>query len=377
MPPEPDAGADVHDTDTGAAARTQSRAERDAADRASILAGWEDELPAERGAATARQAPKPAAPAPKAAAAAPEELDSPEVDDDELELDDPDEGPGDDNEPVDVAPAGGPDAETARRLEQVSKADKRNRVRLAAERSSFEREREAFVSEWKPKIAEYEQFKQLKARGSSDPIAMAEAFGYGEDDLEELSKIFHGYSKAAASDPKWKDYARKLQQERGTRRELAELRASHEKLTSDLARERDEREQTSRRDEYLGRVARAANDSTPLLKKDLELRGATAREALRRIALAMAERDGDTPDPRKVAAAYERRRRSGLERDKGLYDFLKAPAPGAAKPADRRSAIAVVDRTRAAPAESAPKRGSLIPSRDEFLRKMLDDKLDD
>lgn len=360
--------------------QSKSRAERDAGDRASILAGWDEEVPPlPEQAANARKAverkPLATPPGRKRVEVSDEkvadvELDATEDDavDDEIDLDD-------DHDAAEHHEAASPkDHDTDRRLGQVRAAEKRAREKVERERTSFEREREQFLSEWRPKIEAYEKLE--KAKGSGDAIAMAESFGYGEDDFEELSKIFHGYSKAAASDPKWKDYARNLQRDRATRRELAETRAELKKLSTDLSREREERSQVEQRDQYLGRIAKSAGDSTPLLQKDLDARGPATREALRRIALAMAERDNETPEPKAVAAAYERRRRAALERDKGLYDFLKTPtgAPTKAKTSARAS-IQVDDRTSTTtPAAEPAKRRSVIPSRDEFLRKMLDDK---
>jgi hypothetical protein len=381
-----EAAAQLETTGTTAATPIPvSRADRAAADKAAREA-FMSEVPDEyfaKPAGDATPEPKPAAPAkpdPKPAAKPDADAGAGEAADDEpdVELDDLDDEDDDELAAKPDADGGSEDEDTKRRLGKVRRAEQRGREQLAAERRSWETEKQQVLAEWKPKIEAAQEFERLKARAKGDPLSVLQALGVGDDDLEEVSQILYGMSKAGQKDPKYKAAAMQLKQNRELREELRtaneRIKAIEERTTQSAA----EQESNAAALRYLSRVAKSATDETPLLKAELDARPDATRERLRRVALQLHQRDGEMPDPKKVARTYEQIRRKALERDRPLLDKLAGGAGAttttAGKPAGKPGAAAATAGGKPTPAQLAavaPTNGkSVLPDRKTMIENI-------
>jgi hypothetical protein len=357
-----------------------TRAQQDAADRAAFLAADIEADVAE----PAKPAKAPAKKAPEQTetdddtAGADEVVDELEkaVEEEEEDLDleddaedeDADEKLEDDEEP----PKTGEDPELAKRLAQVRKQEKRVREQAADRDRAFARERDAFVAEWKPKIAEYEKFEQLKAK-RSDVIAVLKAVGYSDEDFDWIAPVIHGSSKTGAADPKYRDYARRVMQERELKDDAAAARREAAEVKEMLAKRDAQAEADRAVDAYRERVLKAATDETPLLKKRLGLAPKATRAALDKVAVALAKKSGGLVNPKIVARAYEKQLRATVERAKALAaEDAPAAEQSKAKPVAKAKApaITVVDKTKPAPTAETKAKNGLIPSREDMIARL-------
>jgi hypothetical protein len=354
---------------TGDVERATSAVDDEAAFREAFIRG--DEPEAGDKPAPAKATKKPAA----APAADPDDDEQPEDEDEDLDLEDDDEEP-DEADPVDDEPAP-KDADTAKRLEQVRRNEKRARDQHQARVREFEQQQQAFVAEWKPKVEAAEEFGKLKARAKSDPAGVLMALGIGEDDLEDVSKILYGLSKAGSADPKNKAAAAALRRERELRLRIDEQERRYAELEQRLAQRDEEQTASQQVDAYLARVEKLAGDELPFLRESLKLRPKATRARLQQLAYQMARaNDGDAVSPRDVARAFEKRRRAGIERDRPLVDLLKADA---LKPRTKGTApIRVEDRSgKAAGGSSGGTNGKRYLSDAEVIERLRNGKLDD
>jgi hypothetical protein len=329
-------------------------------------------------------ADKPAPKGKKPAAAPADDADDetgdeePDDDDEDLDLEDDDDEPDDDEDadPVDDEPAP-KDADTAKRLDQVRRNEKRAREQHQARVREFEQQQQAFVAEWKPKVEAAQEFAKLKARAKSDPAGALMALGIGEDDFEEVSKIFYGLSKTGAADPKNKAAAAALRRERELRERLDASERRFTELEQRLAQRDEETTASQQVDAYMARVEKLAGDDLPFLRESLKHRPKATRARLQQLAYQMARaNDGDAVSPRDVARAFEKRRRTALERDRPLVDLLKADA---LKPKAKGTApIRVEDRSgRAAGGSNGGANGKRYLSDSEVIERLRNGKLDD
>ncbi len=348
---------------------SMTRAQQDAADRAAFMAG--DETAEEVAPVKAKVVKRPVEVEDDAESDTEVEAleDAVEEEEDDLELDDDeDEEAVEDEEEAEPTKAKTDDPELAKRLAQVRKHEKRVREQSDARDRAFERERESFVSEWKPKIEEYQKFEQLKSK-RSDVVGVLKSLGYTDEDFDWIAPVVHGLSKTGAADPKYRDYAKRLMSEREMKEESAAARREAAEVKEMLA-SRDAQADADRKiDAYRERILKSTSD-TPKLKKQLEMAPKATRTALDRHALKLAEKSGGLVDPKIVARSYEKKLTAIVERAKRLAgdDAEVETAAPAIKAKAKSTAIKVVDKTKtAAPAQ---KNGSLIPSREEMIDRM-------
>lgn len=368
------------ETTNGAADRSKmTRAEQEAADREEFLA-WDGDGEDDAGDAPAPKADK------KKPVVQDDDEDEDEVEsaadegdeDDDLELDDEEdrdeEDDQDEDDDEDEEPAAKQDPELAKRLAKVQKYEKRVRDQADARERQFAQERDAFVSEWKPKVEAYEAFEKAKSR--KDAVGIIKSAGFTEDDFADLSKIFFGLSKEAAADPKNREAVARMQRERELREENKALEARLAKLEGKLTKSEEEAVASQTVDKYLGRVEKAIGDDTPLVKKRLELMPKSTRKAIALVAHQLATKAGDFVDPKKVTRAYEKKLGRALEQASKLRGEQAGAAAAAAPAKKKASAIIVEDKTKKGASETAPKKttnGSskaLLPSREEMIEDL-------
>lgn len=357
-----DAAAETAETNGEAAtAAHQTRAEADAAARAAFMAledGEGEDGGEEKPAAVPKKpAAKPAGDAEDTVEGAADDDD--ELDDIDLDDDEVDETDDDDDE---IDPKADPDL--AKRMAKVRKAEQRNRDQFATRARQLEAKAQELGTELKrreEKVAPLERFIEQR-----DFMGVLKVMGYSDDDLEDVSKIVYGHSKAAAADPKNKGAVRQLQENRQLRDRLSEL----EKRDADRAAEntrRDAQVAAERQaEQYMGKVAKTIGDDVPLTKKRLEARPESTRKQLSEIAYKLALKNGNEPvAPAKVVKVYERK----LERDRVLYGDAESAPAGGKKPAAKGSATTAGGKKPAIEVVEAPKKKStnIIPTREEAL----------
>ncbi len=218
-----------------------------------------------------------------------------------------------------------PDPVLAKRLDAITKAEKRAKDAVAREREAFDRER----AEWKPQL---DQFNQLRARAAVNPVAVLQALGV--QDFEYVSRQAWSATEAARKDPKWKESATAQMRER-------ERDGFQEQVIQELNALKAEREQeriAQQVNAYIDGVAKAVSDETPLVKSMLTKNPDGARERFRSVTESLLEATGEVPSHADVAKELEKRCRADLE-DAGvdlssvLKPKTKAPAAGETKTA--------------------------------------------
>lgn len=257
---------------------------------------------------------KPAKPAPKKPAPVEDDIeddatgegdaDEVDLDDDadDVELDDEDDAAADDD---DGEPA--KDADTSKRMDAVRRREQRSREQLAKERKSFEGERDAFVSEWKPKIEAAQSFEKLKAKGVNayNALEVLQALGLPEAELEETGRAIYAASPKMAADPKNKEAIARAKRERERDDEVKELRRKLEEREAGEKKAAEAQKNQKAYEAYMDRVVKAAPAGT-LAAHYLKESPAKTRTDLGRVAVKLAERDGKEPTAKQVYAAYEK-----------------------------------------------------------------------
>jgi len=183
-----------------------------------------------------------------------------------------------------------------------------NRYRAQVERQLQQRDeaiakREADLA---PRIAKAEAYE--KARADRDPLAVAEALGYGVDELEGLAQTLYKMSKSAS--PADRAAAAAQLRQRQTGGEVEQLRKTVEELTKSI-QERDVRaKQEAFVQQYTAQLASSVTDDEPLVKNALKNAGQEAQRELQVLAARMEQAArGVTPEPSAVVKEYEKRLR--------------------------------------------------------------------
>ncbi len=259
-----------------------TREQQHAADRDAFLSGVDEdaEAPAEK-----------PAPVKKPARA----VES--VDDEAAETDDEDDDLDEDLDDLDTAVDEEEDAETDKEDPAVTKAhakirklETRMREGLAREKAAQTAEINGIVEKMRPKIEAAEKFDRIPKH---DVVAILKAKGYTEEDLEDVSRMIFGHSKAAAADPRHKEASARIQRERELRDELADTKARQSALEERIAKSDESVAQQRALDDYMGRVSKSAKaESTPILKEMLSIAPKKTARALESIATRVSARHG-------------------------------------------------------------------------------------
>lgn len=308
-----------------------------------------------------------------------DEDEDPDEDDDEEDLDDDE----DEDEDLDDAKAKSKaklDPEDAKRVRLLEKQEKRMRADIARERDSFERERQAFVAEWQPRIEQAEKLQKL-IDGAKNPYKVIELLstaGMSEDDLFETAQVLFAHSSKGKTDPKNREAIAHRQTLREMREELAELRrrdadraANEQKAAEQAAADRE-------LDAYLTRVTKKTTDETPLMKRYLDKSPTKAREAIERATARLARKLGALPKPAAVLRAAEKERRREL-RDMGVdVDAIIKAAPADSKNGamTKKGDKKVAAKTISDGEGEKPKLLSGRALRDDIVAHLVSDDLD-
>ena len=257
--------------------------------------------------------------------------DAEEVEDDDSDLDD--------DKPTK------PDPEVSKRLEQVRRTDKRLREQREQQFAARERQIADREEQLKPRLVELERFEKLQARG---PAAIIEGLlgDIDEDDAEQLGRRIFALTKAGKADPKAKAYADHFAKERARDKELNSIKQKLEQQEAEKAKAAEAAEERRNIDVYLGKVAKAASDKTPLAKMYLAKDPDGAKAELEFIAANLSNRLGQVPDHKTVMVAFEKHQRSLLRRygiDPKTHKPATATAASSAakttpKPGDKKTA---------------------------------------
>lgn len=225
-----------------------------------------------------------------------------------------------------------PDAETQKRLEMVTRAEKRSRQALAKDRAEFDLDRRSFLEDQRKHKADVEHLGKLRARAKVDPWTfLREVGGLSEDDAEHAAKTIYANSKAAAANPANRAAVDAAITKREADARVAELEAKLAKIEETDTQRQEHARLTSAAERYMGEVESSVTDASPLVKRTLAKNPQkfAAGIAATYSDLLAADPDGDIPAAADVVKAYEKRRRAELEADDVDIDAYLAKKPSA------------------------------------------------
>lgn len=235
------------------------------------------------------------------------------------------------------------DAPADKRLDTITKAEKRSRELIAKERndakSSFMAEVEQVKAELAPHMDSVKKYKAAVEKVRTDPVELMRSLGLSEDDFEYAAQQLYNHSKAAASDPKRAQAAAQARRERESTSELAQLRAEVQAIKAEKQQAAQQQTFEQQKAQYVDHVATNLPAEAPLLKKLLEKSPAKAKAELWKTAERLFAENNEMPDAEDLAVAYERQRRAELEElGVDVASVLSAKSVVAATPADKRPA---------------------------------------
>jgi hypothetical protein len=270
------------------------------------------------------------------------------------------------------------DAETAKRLSQVRRTDKRLRERREQDFAKREAELEAretdIAEQLKPHIEKLEKFEKAASRVAIDPAGVLIALGLPEDRYEHAAQVLYTLAKGK-DDPKARAAAAQLIKDRERDEKLEQL-TKKDQEREEREREREKTAVADRQlDAYFGKVTKAMSDKTPLAKAYVKANPAESRDRMQVLAFRIAKETGSLPKERDVVIALEKDRRRVL-RELGID-------PKSARAAAASAEITEKKKPATKPGEKPKKRETETQASDkpltkaEFVRASRDNKLDD
>lgn len=227
------------------------------------------------------------------------------------------------------------DPEGDRRLAQIAKAEKANKLErqaAAKDRAEAETARKEVAEAAKEMAA----FKQALARAKYDPVGLLETLGVSADRLEDVATAAFARSEKGKADPRYREQSERAMREREQRDGIEELRAELKELKTAQAQREQAAASERAAERYMADVSKAARAATdaPLLKALIAKNPEKADRQLAQIALSLFEETGDQPDHADIIVTFEKRRREELE-DLGI-DVASALKPTTTpKPKDK------------------------------------------
>jgi hypothetical protein len=206
------------------------------------------------------------------------------------------------------------DPEGDRRLAQIAKAEKANKLeRQAAAKDRAEAE--AARKETAEAAREMAAFKAALARVKYDPVGVLESLGYPADRFEDAATAAFARSEKGKADPRYKEQSERAMREREQRDGIEELRAELKELKTAQAQREQAAASERAAERYMADVSKAARAATdaPLLKALIAKNPEKADRQLASIALSLFEETGDQPDHADIIVTFEKRRREELE----------------------------------------------------------------
>jgi hypothetical protein len=299
-----------------------------------------------------------------------------DVDEDEdLDEDDDEEDLDDDADDEEDGAQVAKDPEVAKKIAQVQKAERRAKEMLARERATFDREREAFVAEWKPKVEAAEKFAQLKNKARYDLVSVLQELGLSEDDFEDGARELYAYSKKGAADPANKAAVARARKERELADEIRELKKWRDEREATDQKRLAEEEQIRQGKAIVGKIAKAVSDEQPLLKHLLATNVDRGEEILAAAAGQLWDELGSQPSRKRVLKRAERLYRTELKR-LGIDPAVVAkadPAKKSTKTAEKK-AESTTEKTAASTDGAVAK--SPKEQRADVLRLLQEGKYD-
>ncbi len=288
--------------------------------------------------------------------------DADEEPDEDSDLDEDEDKSKDDEKDV--------DADTAKRLTQVRRTDKRLREQrekdFADRDRQFETQVQRFEAEWRPRVEAVEKFERSKERVNVDPIGVLQSLGLKPERFEHVAQMLYTLSKK--DDPKAQQAAAQLMRERETMDEIESLKKRlGDRDEADKERER-QAAVVAQGEKMMAGFVKAASDKTPLAKTYLKSDPDGAKSDIARIAMKLIEETGKTPEPRAVMVAFEKERRSLLRKMGIDPKKLSATAANAAIEKSETKATPKKAQKSTAKADDEKKKSP----RDEFLSGKYD-----
>lgn len=206
---------------------------------------------------------------------------------------------------------------------QLRKQEQHLRRQIAEERAKLQQEIAAERAQWQAKLDAAAEREKKLANLRQDPIATLQALGLSEADFDPLGRLIYAASPAGKKDPSTAAAAAAELARSGANREVL---STVEKLQKEIADLRQAQQQTLQQqqaqaalDKYLGQVAKAVSDSTPLARAAMNKNPERTRALFASIADDLYQQSGpsddlrDAPTPSEVIVEYERRRAEELE----------------------------------------------------------------
>ncbi|MGE5722035.1 MAG: hypothetical protein ACM3YM_06195 [Sphingomonadales bacterium] len=289
-----------------------------------------------------------------------------------------------------VAPAPEPQPDEAAAA-AIRKQEIHARRQLAEERAQWQVEREREQAGLKPKLEEYEQWKQRLASAEDDPLPYLEAAGWTGDKLEQLARIAYAHSPAGAKDPRNKTVAAQTKAQRDLETKLSKMEEQIQTFQRQQAEQAEQARVQAQIDGYYSQLAKSVGDDDPIVRARIASMPDFAKQRMLTIAERLYVESGptddlrDVPDPKQVIKAFEKERRDELEADlralgvdpAAVYQLAHTPAAGASA-APTASAPAPVNGAARPPSKTlspnagtpteAPKSGR--KSREELIKEM-------
>ena len=287
--------------------------------------------------------------------------DDDEDDDSDLDEEDEDEDKADDGKKV--------DADTAKRLSQVQRTDKRIREQrekdFAARDRQFQADIAKFEAEWKPRIEAAQEFERARERVNADPITVLTKLGLKPEAYEHTAQILYTLAKSK-DDPKAQAAVAKLIKDRELEERLERIEKGEKDREKTASEQAAEAERVRQGQALVASFVKGASDKTPLAKAFLKSDPTAAHADIARIAGELWDEKGDRPTAKEVMIAFEKDRRS-LLRKMGL-DPKKLSASEAAAALDQTTTTTKKksDKKTEKPAEKSD--GKKMSPRDAFIR---------
>lgn len=318
--------------------------------------------------------------------------------------------PEDDDGELAAAPPAKPKEEAidpaeARRLAAAQKDERQRKAKIDADRAALKAEHTARMAEVEAQrttVAEEakaaQEFKALRERAKSDPLAaidLMRSLGYAENEFAALSHAAWAETPKGKADPRHRETAEKIARDRevGTtvaalQKQLDEFKASAKAEKEAAAAEQEVAgyldaatevaktgKMTTLDDE--GNEIVAATVDAPILKRWLASDGRAARAHMRSVAAEMYRANGEAPEPPDLIAEVEKRERIAL-RKRGIDPaaLAKPPAPEPVKKPTPPPPGKTLARAGAAPA-TPKKKLTDEEIREEFIRGRQAGKFDD
>ena len=267
------------------------------------------------------------------------------------------------------------DGDTAKRLAQVKRTDKRLREQREKQFRAREAELDARESELKEARAEVAEFKSLISR-MKNPYEVGDVLielGLSEDDAEAASQALYARSKKYANDPKAREAITRAKGERELREEVSNLKKWREERET---RDREAQESAAAQErgmKFLGDAAKLATEKTPLAATYLERSPERAYQRMAEITARLWDQTGEQPAAKKVIVELERDRRREL-RDLGIDPKTRTAAAKATtdKPADKTKTAANGSKKPEKPSTSAKADDKKPLTKEDFIKGIFD-----